>query len=1325
MTMIRVLSLLLLIFLSHGATHASQFRFSHLSTEDGLSHNSILSIRQDACGFIWIATRDGLNRYDGNICKQYVPIGASSEFTNFYTTLELCGERMWIGTQSGLYYYDEQSDSILPFIMPPDSQDTTLSSGYIYDIEVIDEKVYILMSNALWCYDSRSQHLERFLFKDISSAEHCPDMPQTMCTDTKGNLWIGGRKSRLSLFDPTQNKIISSVKLTTNDVEDFILSVDCNGNTIYAGMSYMGIICYDMSRHTIHVADLGTGTEPCKVHDLEVCNNKVWAGTESGLYIYDNISKKVQNIRKDVFDKNSLSDNAIYAVYNDNNGGMWIGTYFAGINYMSFDIMEMIDTYYPLARKNSISGNAVREIIGDNNGNIWIGTEDAGLNRFTPHNGVFQHISTKDGLCGTNIHGLASIDNELYIGVYGEGLDILNTQTGQVTHCSALRDKYGAVKSVYSICMDKNGDMILGTNQGIYNYDRKSGKYSVIPGMEILFGYQVMTDTKGNLWVASAHHGLVKMNLEGNITNISDQIFPHNKLMRRTVAVFEDSRGGIWCSTRGLGIFRYKEGEEPLILNTDNGLPNNICYRPLEDNSGNIWFGTNNGLIRYNPTTERTSVFILRQAMPSRQFNYNSAYKDERGLLYFGTVQGLVVINPDIVPENIVTPKILISDLWINNDYQHPMNEGEGNYLKHSILKTSSLSLPYDTNSVSFQLSMMEYNDLGLYSCDIMLEGHDSNYMPINSNRRVHYSKLPPDTYRLLAMVTNEIGEKEEIELIRITIRPPWWRSTLAYIIMAILFLCLIFTIYKQTAKRIRMRHLQLWKEMKRHKEAEIHQAKMAFFTNVTHEIKTPLSLIKVPLDDILQNGKCDEETRNSLEIMHKNVDRLISLTNQLLDIRKVETKSFPLHYEYTNINVFVESIYMRFHTTAELQNIDFSLYLPNEIINATIDIELMTKIISNLFNNALKYCNHFIKVNMRKDEECFILEVFNDGDIIPDDMTEKIFEPFIHLETSKKGISRSGLGLHLARSLAELQGGTLICQPEGMLNYFRLTMPLQHTEQEMQPTNATPKSEDCDQQLEHESDTTITLLIVEDNDDMRDFLNSRLTHHYNTLKACNGKQALEVLQDHNVDLVITDIMMPEMNGVELLRNMRDDVTFSHIPVIMLTALDSNESKITSLDQGADAYIEKPFSMEYLLTQISNLLEKRQSIKEDFIHETSMQTDSLELSEVDSMLLKKIDDIIEENIDNHKFNIDMLAVAINMSRSSFHRKVKGMLNVTPNDYLRLYRLKRAAQMMSSRNYIIKEVAQKTGFTSMSYFSKVFQSQFGISPREYIRKLKKQ
>ena len=1323
--MSRLIYTLLLIMLSHTSASAIQYRFSHLSTKDGLSHNSVLCIRQDAHGFMWIATRDGLNRYDGHLCKQYEPINSNVGFANFYTTLEACDSMMWIGSHMGLFCYDELNDAILPFSLPqgPDTQE--LPTGYICDIDIVEQNVYILTTSALWCYNMKTRQLEKFNFEEISEPEHCPELPVTMCADSQGNIWLGGRKSRLSLFCPNQKKIVASVSLTENNVEDLILSVECHGNILYAGMNQRGVISYDMLRHAVNIVNLGNN-QPGKVHDLMICNNKVWAGTESGLYIYDIISKESQNIRKDVFDKNSISDNAIYAVYNDNNGGIWLGSYFAGVSYMSFEVTGMISSYYPLAHSNSISGNAVREIIGDNDGNIWIGTEDAGLNKFDPEKQTFQHISTKQGLCGTNIHGLANIADDIYIGVYGEGMDIINTKTGKISHCSSLRDRYGAINSVYSICMDRRGGMIIGTNQGIYRYGRHDDTYHVIPGMEMLFGYQVITDTKGNLWVAAAHHGLIKMDVEGNVTNISNMLFPNNYLSRRATAVFEDSRGGIWCSTLGSGIFRYKEGEEPLVLNMDNGLPNNIVYRPLEDNAGNIWFGTNKGLVRYNPTTQRISIFTLRQALPSLQFNYNSAYKDNRGHLYFGTVQGLVVVNPDMVPENIPAPKILVSDCWINNEYQHPLSRDDNKYLSKSIIHTQSLELPYHTNSVSFQLSMMEYNDLGTHACDIKLEKHDATWVPISNDRRVHYTNLPTGTYRLLARVTTKAGEEEEIELMTITIRPPWWRSTLAYIILTIILVCLAILIYKRTTKRIRMRHLQLWKQMKRHKEQEIHHAKMAFFTNVTHEIKTPLSLIKVPLDDILQHGQCDEATLESLKIMDKNVDRLIALTNQLLDIRKLETKSFPLHYEYTNINIFLDSIYMRFHDSAELQNIDFSLYLPHEVINATIDVELLTKIISNLFNNALKYCDHFIKVNLRRDEECFVVEIFNDGDIIPEDMTEKIFEPFIHLETSKKGISRSGLGLPLARSLAELLGGTLICQPEGMLNYFRLTIPLHLTEQ-INNLRANRYNDEINGEGLQDDNTTSagTVLIVEDNDDMRKFLCSRLAHCYNTIGAHNGKQALEVLQDNNVDLVISDIMMPEMGGVELLTVIRDNVSFSHIPVIMLTALDNNESRILSLDRGADAYIEKPFSIEYLLTQISNLLEKRQSVKNAFIHETNLQIDALELSEVDRNLMNKIDNIIDENIGNHKFNIDTLAAEINMSRSSFHRKVKGMLNLTPNDYLRLYRLKRAAQMMQSRNYIIKEVAQKTGFTSMSYFSKVFQSQFGISPREYVRNLKKQ
>lgn len=510
--------------------------------------------------------------------------------------------------------------------------------------------------------------------------------------------------------------------------------------------------------------------------------------------------------------------------------------------------------------------------------------------------------------------------------------------------------------------------------------------------------------------------------------------------------------------------------------------------------------------------------------------------------------------------------------------------------------------------------------------------------------------------------------------------------------------------------------------KFEREKERELYTAKIDFFTNVAHEIRTPLTLIKSPLENVLVSPNVSADIRDDLEIMNLNTTRLLDLVNQLLDFRKTETCGFQLNFVECNISDILQQIYMRFTPLARQKKLEFVIEC-SESIYASIDREALTKIISNLFTNAIKYSETYIHVRLWMEDTCWFLSVCNDGNVIPMEMREEIFKPFIQYKDGfSRKVSGTGIGLALARSLAELHEGNLIMDDSQKQNCFILSLPVKHehtiaiSKSEIK-LKEDPKEEDPGQLQQK---PRYTVLIVEDNVEMLAFVVRQLSPVYQILTATNGVEALKVLEGHTVNLIVSDIMMPEMDGLELCDRIKSDLDYSHIPIVLLTAKTTLQSKIDGLKSGADAYIEKPFSVEYLKVSVANLLSNHEKLHAAFAHSPFIQTNSMAMTKADETFLKTLNEVIVANMQNPDFCLDDMASLLNMSRSSLNRKIKGVLDMTPNDYIRLERLKKAAQLLREGECKVNEVCYMVGFNTPSYFTKCFQKQFGILPKDFVK-----
>ena len=621
----------------------------------------------------------------------------------------------------------------------------------------------------------------------------------------------------------------------------------------------------------------------------------------------------------------------------------------------------------------------------------------------------------------------------------------------------------------------------------------------------------------------------------------------------------------------------------------------------------------------------------------------------------------------------------------------------------------------------------MGYSTSGTNQLQYKLEGFDKEWYTTDSNNPVAtYTNLKPGSYTFSVKSSNYQGEwNGKTKSIRVQIHPPFWKSTWAYILYIIVTSGLIiYSIYRFRKRMIDKQKLQ-FERLESEKEKELYHAKIDFFTNIAHEIRTPLTLIKGPLENILKKNDLNEkEVKENLNIMEQNTLRLLNLTNQLLDFRKTETKGFSLNFMTYNISEILKETYNRFLPTAKQNYLEFNLQLPEKDFYAPVDKEALTKILSNLFNNAVKYAQSNIiaqlDIQPESNPNMFMITVSNDGTLIPKDMEEDIFKPFVQIKNTDNGqrTAGTGIGLPLARSLAELHKGKLYLKNEDQI-CFCVELPItQENVIQLSKHYIEDSPNIPDRHLATTPENQNTILVIDDDPEILSFVSKQLQNTYKIITATNGKEALDILETESVNLIVSDVMMPEIDGFELCKRLKNNINYSHIPIILLTARATLQSKIEGIELGADAYIEKPFSTEYLLVKIATLLTNLEKLRKAFTSSPFVEARTIALSNADEKFLDKLTETIKKNISEPEFNVDILASEMNMSRSSLHRKIKSIAQITPNEYIQLERLKTAAQLLQSGNYKINEICYIVGFNSSSYFAKCFQKQFGVLPKEF-------
>ena len=1314
----RILLLFCLLSSSVCPAKERQLIFRSFNADNGLAHNTVLAVIQDRTGFMWFGTKDGLNRYDGSEIRT-VAVTDAIPGNNYISAL--CEDNkgcIWIGTDSGVCLYDPETERANRFLLKADDG-SRITENIPQIVLAPDSTVWIAAgSQGFFRYDSGTKTLTRIRSdktgrRTYSARNICFTAQNAICiTLDDGNIYLSedNLASVTPLFPEGGGTEAFRNRYTNRLVSGAF-------NKMYACTS-LGLFEINLAAKRFRKIDLPHSNN--YVRDLLILkNDEFWVATESALEILDANLREAASLYGDHRNPYALQTNSLYCLYKDKEDNVWIGTYFAGVAYTWDESITSIRRYYANSEGCDM-GYYIREIVPDEDGNLWIGTESQGLTRLDQRLDNIVQIPIDENGNSCNIHGLCCDGDFLWVGTYEQTRSLVRIHRRTL----ASKSYPSAGKEIYTICRTSGGELWIGTTSGLKRYDRATDRFVGDSAIRSHV-YHIREDSSGNIWAATYSDGLYKYDAMKDAWRhyLYAERDTASLAANKVLSVFEDRRNRIWLTTEGGGLCRY-DSEADSFVRYKSRLPFDTCYRIEEDAQGVFWITSNKGLIRFDAEALSYYVFTTDDGLLNNQFNYSSLCKTEDGRIYAGSSDGFISFDPaKLEPYNGRFP-IVLTDFM---PYNKSIGAGSDSLqAPKSITHLDRIDLAPDENSFSVRVAAISYRSPNAAHMRYKLEGFDSEWHRV-SNNTISYSNLPFRSYRLVVEGLDSKGAPNGIaRSLEIRIRPPFYLSGIAYACYAALALTTVVLLYRLANRRtLRKRETEIEK-IERSKERELYVAKFDFFTNIAHEIRTPLSLIRGPLENIVAKtgDSPDRELHEELRTMQSNTDRLTTLINQLLDFRKAEQQGFRLHPVECDVREVVENVCLRFVTMARQKHIDFAFELPAEKLQASADKEALTKIVSNLLSNALKYAQSYarLKMTVENDPARFRVAVVNDGPVVPEGMRDKIFQPFMQYRDGKHVIAGTGIGLTLARSLAELHGGTLIMDPSTEINRFVLTVPVVHQsagvrteEPEIAPgelrENTTAPQDDASKKP--------ALLIVEDDPEMQAFIVRHMAPAYRTVTADNGRLALERLaKNEPFDLILSDVMMPEMDGFELCRRVKADLQYSHIPVLLLTAKTDIASKVEGLGTGADLYVEKPFSLEYLRASISALLSNRELVRRHFLESPFAKSETLTYSKADENFMSKLDQYIMQHLEQAELSVKEMAEEMCMSSSNLFRKLKAITGKSPNEYLRIKRLKKAAELLQQNEYGVTEISLLVGFSSSTYFSSCFKKQFGITPTDF-------
>jgi signal transduction histidine kinase/ligand-binding sensor domain-containing protein/DNA-binding response OmpR family regulator len=1314
-----------------------QVVFENYTLENGLPNNTVHQAFQDRRGYMWFATNHGVCRYDGYRFTSFRNDPRDSTSLSGLLARVIYEDKvgnLWIGTESGGLNRFNREQETFEHILPADSV-----RGIGTSVKAIAEDkngcLWLGTNIGIKMYDPRSKKVQWYPFRHNNPASPSNTYVRVLQFDVQGKLWVG-TNAGLDLFDPS-TQTFSRVYAGNPELKDEIWEIyNDPAGMLWVGTYNNGLFMINPASRQIQKIHLDGDREWSKTIRSIVRdeNGLYWIGSRAGLCVYNAERKTAAWFGNIENEQKSLVNNSILHVYKDAGKNLWISTR-GGISLMVPG--QQIFRHYKALHNNSkhLNNNEVYAAWADKSGNnIWIGTGEGGVNildRKTEQFSYMTHnVSKINSIAGNCIKSFMDDDKgNVWIGTYKEGISVYNFKTKRFTHFrhdpanpSSLSDN-----SVWALYKDKKGNIWAGTDAGLdlYNEQTRGFIHQTINSKNQKVAW-ISEDSRGYLWL-----GLLSV-----VAIFKPEVGIINTVREQGSCFYEDTKGRYWLATRNNGLVLFGAQNGPLkYYDERNGLPNNQVFQILEDNRGQLWLSTANGLALFDPEKETFTNFDKRDGLQNNQFHYGAACKLSNGELIFGGVNGFNLFDPAKVVKNNYQPPVVLTDLKIFNKSVH--SNDQMSVLHRSISETKEITIPYEYNILTLEFAALNFVRPEKNRYKFKLIGFDKEWNESGFKTSATYTNLDPGQYTFSVIASNNdhVWNNNGLQL-QIKILPPFWKTWWFYLLVALTLVGLIYMIIIFRVNREKIKQ-QLYVERSKVKQLhEVNAIKLRFFTNVSHEIRTPLTLIIGPLERIKNTEMSQELMRSQVEIMYRNANALLKLVNQLLDFRKLETGNLKLELEKGDLILFIREIVHSFSSMAEDKGVHLKFSAFNESMLTYFDSDKLEKILNNLLSNAFKFTgkNGTISVYMTagvdesfdSHDEFIEMVVKDNGMGIESKNRERIFHRFFQVSESKNQ-GGTGIGLALTRELVKLHKGEIFVNSEpGKGTRFTVRLPLIKENREQADTASTMK-ETQSHSVEKEGTpkkellTENILLIIEDNADVRQFIRDNFESQFHIEEAADGSEGLRLAQKLLPDIILSDVMMPLLDGNELCKKLKADEYTSHIPIILLTALSSKQHTIEGLSSGADDYITKPFDISILQTKIENLLSLRNSMRRKFAGELIISPTNVTVTSFDEVFLRNAIEVVEKNIDDTELDIETFSKQMAVSRMQMYRKLSALTGMTVKEFIRDIRLKRAAQLLDQKNLNVSEVAYAVGFKDLSHFRKCFREKFGMNATEYLKK----
>ncbi len=1309
----------------------TQISFRQLSVKEGLSQNSAISVTQDSVGYLWIATQDGLNKYDGekftvypfsfvditnptysNLGKVYVdrqgniwiiPVNKTPYKYNIHSnTFDPISKikdasiiyqdknfNLWIGTYSNGLYQIKPNSNLVEKIF---SQEEI--NGTIYHItEKENNDIILLTEKNIIEFNEITKTLNHHYNKALNKENIVLNF-SNLTVDETGREWIGTFGKGLYFRKKNEMKLLRSSEL-----------------------SFLGDLPLNLNILDLHIDK----------------KNRLWIATYGrGAYLIDFKKEKITHFKASKNNPKALHYNDILCIYEDYSGVIWLGTDGAGLSYYD-EYLEKFNSFINHQVPNDISIDVVRSITVDDSNNIWIGTSGKGLTKYNPTSNTWQSFKKNE----TKLHALTSnrimslnFDDEgdLWIGTQNGGLTIMDKNYHLTNYSKDSEIKLSA-KTIWSIFRDsKNRYWLTTRDQGLILFDKNIGeirKYKTNNNIKNSIGSNnirvMVEDEHHNFWLGTENSGIIKFNEKNNEFIPYKKVENENSISSNYIkSLYYDSHHNLWIGTKGggLNLFNPKTNKFKNYT-TKDGLANNVIYAILPDDQGNLWLSSNKGITKFSQKDSiNNSPMIVNYNNYiglATEFNTGAYFSDTKKNLYFGGLDGFYWFRPSEIKENPFLPKTTITRFDV---FDQPT------------LLTGDTELKYNENTISFTFSSLQYSLPEKTKYKYKLENYDPDWILANNNNNVRYSYLPPGKYQFKVKSSNYDGIWNETpKTLDFSIALPWYLTNLFKLIFVLFFLSLLTLIYKYLKWRWKIKlDLQLKKE-EAEKFKKLNDFKSKMYTDISHEFRTPLTLISGPIDAKLRKGNISEFDHQNFSMIKRNTNRLLSLVDQLLELAKIDSGNLTLKIFQGDLGLFLSTIAHSFEFQANQKNINYKFTI-KEVSKAWYDEDAIEKITTNLLSNAFKYCskNGSCYFNVSKSKDKIFISVKNSVDNVSELQLENIFIRFYQKDEQSEG---AGIGLSLVMELVKLYNGNISVNiEENNIIHFKLVLPIRKTLFKNETIiDYKPTKEINDTEIDKEPKTNLKrqlqknlpiLLIVDDHEDIRKFINLSLMHKYNIFEAKNGKEGIEMAIELIPDIVISDVRMPICDGIKLCNTLKTDERTSHLPIILLTAESGEESELKGLESGADDFIVKPFKLRVLETRIANQIEIRKALRKKYGQELVLKAKDIAVSPTDEVFLNKIQKILDTHLSDTSFNAADFSRRVTMSRMQLHRKLLAYFGLTTTAFIRSQRLKQALQILKSSDVTINEIAYTVGFNSPSYFIKCFKEVYKKTPFEYIK-----